>query len=159
MNQWLLLSLVFLIGASITRFFNADKLFAPIRDRVEEYWMRRGIALLRAESAAALVHNADYLKPESIQDMKVQVYRRAFLGDQRWRNVAWRLDWYDVYDGFVKCPWCVSVWVFLAVEIFAWVAVLGAPWTVWGGPWWLMLPGLALAFRWIYGLVAGNLDD
>lgn len=159
MNQWLLLIIVFGVGASITRFLNSDKLFSPIRDRIEEYWVRRRIALLQANSAAALVHNPDYLKPESIEDMEVVLYRRAFLGDEKWRRVAWRLDWYDVYKGFIKCPWCVSFWVFLGVELFAWLVMLGAPYVVWGGAWWFMLPCQALAFRWVYGLIAGKLDD
>lgn len=158
MNQYLLLLLAFLAAASITRFANADKLAAPFRDRVDEYWTHRAIELLRENAAAALIRNADYAKAESVMEMKAAVYRLAFLGDEKWRRAAWKLDWMDVYEGFLKCPWCVSFWVFAAVDLTAWLVVLGAPWNVWGGPWWVTVPCVVLGSRWIYGLLAANLD-
>lgn len=161
MNQWLLLLMVFLVGASITRFLTTDKLTEPFRDRIEEYWTLRSIALLKDEGAAGLVQQgqySDYADAGAVQEMKAKVYRRAFLGDKQWRKVAWALDWHHVYSGFVKCPWCVGTWVFLAVDLMAWLVVLGAPWTVWGGPWWVTVPATVLGFRWLYGLVAGQLD-
>jgi sterol desaturase/sphingolipid hydroxylase (fatty acid hydroxylase superfamily) len=159
MNQWLLLVMVFFVGASVSRFITADKLTEPFRDRIAEYWALRAIDVLKANSAAALVHKPDYADAASVQEMKALAYRRAFVGDKRWRKVAWSLDWFHVYSGFVKCPWCVGVWVFAAVDLFAWLVVLGAPWTVWGGPWWVTVPATVLGFRWIYGLAAAQLDD
>lgn len=160
MNQWMLLLTLFGVGASITRFLNGDKLFAPFRDRIEEHFTRRGIDTLRDADAQALVHpgdRRDYTDPEAVQMMRVTAYRQAFLGSAKWRKVAWRLDWCDVYKSFVGCPWCVSFWVFLVVFTVGWAST-GAPYYVWGGAFWVMIPCFALVARWVYGLIAGTLD-
>lgn len=159
MNQWLLLILVFAVGASLTRLITSDKLLAPLRDRFQEYWSWRAVEVLMASSASALVHNADYRQGESVQQMKVEIYRRAYLGDAKWRQVARQLDWFDAYRAFLGCPWCVGMWVYLGTLLTAWLVVLGPMWTVWGGPWWVTIPSLTLAFRWLYGLIASNLDS
>lgn len=159
MNQWLLLILAFAVGASLTRLVTSDKLLSPLRDRFEEYWSWRSVEALMASRASSLVHNADYQKAESVQAMKVEVYRRAWLGETQWRKVAWKLDWHDAYKAFFGCPWCVGLWVYLFTLLFAWLVVLGPTWTVWGGPWWVTVPAFTLAFRWVYGLVASTLDS
>ena len=160
MNEWILLLVVFGVGASLTRLVTSDKLLAPLRDRIEERWVWRSIEVLRDGEAGTLVPGrSDYANPEHVHNMRSEVYRRAFAGERRWRKLAWKLDWIDAYKAFVTCPWCTGFWVFLAVALFAWLVVLDVPSTVWGGPWWLMVPAVALTARWVYGLIATRLDN
>jgi hypothetical protein len=50
---------------------------------------------------------------------------------------------------FLECPWCVSLWIAFAT---AWYPLLLTGWS-----WWLY-PVLALAARYVVGLLATNLE-
>ena len=53
----------------------------------------------------------------------------------------------------VECPWCLSIWVAAGAAA---VATWAADWPL---PAWIVGPGLALTWSYLYGLIAVNLDE
>jgi hypothetical protein len=158
MSPWLLWTLVFLVGASVTRLITDDKILEPLRDRWHTRYVRRGVETLKDAEAAELVPGTHYDNPDAVRAMRVRVYDEARAGHPFWRRVAWRLDWAETKSTLVQCGWCVSFWVYLAGVLITWMAVLDFPGHILGGPTWLMIPALALALRWLYGITATWLD-
>lgn len=63
----------------------------------------------------------------------------------------------SIPDRFIRCPWCVSVWVALpATWALWWLASSYAVIPV--GPWWLFCPGVWFTLSWAVSLTADNLD-
>lgn len=158
MSPWLLWTLVFLTGASVTRLITQDKVVEPLRVRWQVRYVRRGAATLREAEASELVPGSHYDNPDAVRMMRVRVYDEARTGHPFWRKVAWRLDWAEVKESLVMCGWCVSFWVYLVGVLLAWITVLDLAATILGGPAWLMIPALALALRWLYGITSSWLD-
>ncbi len=161
MHSCLLWTLVFFAGASLTRLINKDKLLMPWRDRVEAHYLRQRWRILTENNAQALTTHLDTESDlrSQIKIMEFEAYREAERGNRTWMKVASKVDWAAVREGFLGCPWCVSFWVYLIMSVTAWWIALGAAYVVLGAPFWFTIPMIALAFRWIYGVVAGWVDS
>lgn len=131
-NPWLIAVLGWLAAASVTRAVTADAVFAPIR----------------------VVHHAKASARAQVLLARI----RAMPPDhpRRWRAVR-RYETQVAWADFWNCPWCMGFWVYSVASVAAWAA-FGFPFHVWGGPAWFTVPAVALAGRWLYGILVKWLD-
>lgn len=176
MTFWLLALLVFGVGARITRLITKDSLLENFRDKWGEHFEHRQDLILRAAATllpASKAYSAPELEwPERRMGLLREIQARSqaeqavpltLTGEKRedaqpWTVMSSRLYRLRTFIEFITCPWCVGFWVFLLAWIFAWGAGLGFAYNVAGGPFWAVLPALALSYGWVYALVAMRLD-
>lgn len=177
MNHLLLAAFVFAVGASITRLVTKDSLFEGLRERWEGHFAYRqdkiiakvgqllpadnekwsNPSLSRVERRMALLHEVgDRSEEEPPVPFWMRGKRRQLT--RPWSAMSDRLVWLRSWVDFIGCPWCVGFWVFLALWVTVWLAILGVGFTAWGVPFGLLVVPLALAYRWAGAIVAGKLD-
>lgn len=178
MNHLLLALLVFGVGASITRLVTKDFPFETLRERWEGHFSYRQDRILeevgrllpadsakwdkpglsRVERRMALLHEVgDRSEEEPPVPFLVRGERRRL--SRPWSSISDRLVKLKGLMDFIRCPWCVGFWVFLALWVLAWLAVLGVEAQVWGVPFGALVLPLALAYRWAGAIVAAKLDN
>lgn len=172
MSFLLLALLVFGVGASVTRLVTRDSILETFRDRWQNHWAAQQDKVLR-DAAAILPASKTYDSTVEWQDRRIALMRE--IGDrseaeaavpfaasrakvQPWTAISYRLIRLRSMIEFIGCPWCVGFWTFLLAWIFAWGVQLGFAYDVAGGPFWAVLPALALGYRWLYALIAGRAD-
>lgn len=170
MNLLLLAVLVFGVGARLTRLLNRDTLFEPLRDRWSAHFQARQDRVLREVDAVLPPRQRQGGPPPTYIEWRAELMEEV---DRRareehalpmtkargpWQAHADTLMRLRGYSEFLDCPWCAGFWVFLATWVGAWLLLADASYLIYGGPWWLVLPGLALAYGWVYALIANRLD-
>ena len=175
MTLWLVAALVFLAGASIIRLITKDAVLENARDKWAGHFVFRADEILE-DAAALLPARTEYSDPrlsraERRVGLMEEVGRRSeeeapvpwwVLGRRRVERQPWtvrsaKLVRLRGYIDFISCPWCVGPWVFGALWLAAW-ALLGWPYALAGLPFWIFIPGAALAYRWVYALIAMRFD-
>lgn len=171
---WLPWLLCALITASLTRLITADSLLQRLRTRWEEHWLARiDAALVEADSHLQIARGST--DPKHIGELRQEINKRAnaepgvsmwVTGARRRARRQWsarrgRLEYLEIWANSLSCPWCVSFWTALVCVLWTWARVYGFSGDVFapaGVPADYALLALVLGLRWLYGLVAVNLE-
>lgn len=139
----------------------------PIRAVAQEKYLRgwaergqprREDQLTRQERAMAMLEEIGD-RSEAERPAPWYLIGAARRSRRPWSEYSAKLIRIRGYAEFISCPWCVGFWVFLGVWAVSWAVALDSPAEVWGLPFWLALPAVALAYRWVYAVLATHLDN
>lgn len=173
-SAWLPWLLCALGAASLSRLITADSLMQWLRTRWEAHWLGAiDAVLVEADSHLQIARGS--AEPQKIGELRQEINKRAnaesgvsmwTTGKRREAGRQWsirreRLERLEVYANFLSCPWCASFWVVAAYVLLTWGRVYGFAGDVFapvGVPADYALVSLALGFRWLYALVAVNLE-
>lgn len=178
----MIVALTFGIGASLTRLITSDGLFLGFRARWEMHFQWRMDAIIQEANRTLLVEKAPddtensmrvkilhALDGRAAEEPKVSFWAvgAARAKDRPWSVRSGKLSRLGSYYDFVSCPFCVGFWVFLVVAVWTWWRALGCATNSYAllypypaADYWLVggVVGTALAMRWVYALIAVNVD-
>lgn len=173
-SSWLPWLLCALTAASLTRLITADSLLQWLRTRWETHWLGAiDAVLVEADSHLQVARGST--DPQKVGLLRQEINKRAnteagvpmwLTGARRRARRPWstrreRLEQLEIYANFISCPWCLSFWVMALCVLWTWGRVYGFSGDVFapvGVPVDYALLALALGLRWLYGLVAVNLE-